>query len=357
MIGIGLSLMAGAQAPKEIIAHVLQAQQNLHSAAYHVTRRDTLVSNEVRTLSGDISVDGTRFRVHQEGQDNIRIFDGKLGYDIYTNNRKYNLYEKLPGGFLYNDGTQLIVRDLLRLDTSKAVRTTLTANNDSYGLTLEYADLTAYNVTRRRKTLTISKTTWLPTAIREHQETLGRVQDLYYQISGLQLNVPLDLDLSGYSLQTLESPAVAANTPTQVTAFPFTLKSFAGRDISLEAAKGRVVLLDFWEVWCGPCIESMPKVEALYQKFHSQGLDVYGITHDSAQIAPARKLVRKFQFTFPTLIGNRDTKTKYAISSLPTYILIDRGGNIVMTTNGYSTALEGGIKELLAKLDKGQSIH
>jgi len=140
---------------------------------------------------------------------------------------------------------------------------------------------------------------------------------------------------------------VSAAVPA--TAFPFMLNSFSGDKVSLSAAKGKIVLIDFWEVWCGPCIESLPKVEALYQEFHADGLEVYGITHDSAQLAPARKLVAKFRISFPVLIGTAETKINYKIDALPTYLLIDREGRIIKSTAGFDTALEDKIKELLVK--------
>jgi len=212
-----------------------------------------------------------------------------------------------------------------------------------------YADLQEYDVTQRYKTVTVSQTTWLPVAIREHQVTLGRVQDFYYQISGLQLNVPFAVDLTGYTPQLSVQSNNPASIPSSVSAFPFILKSFGGDFLSLNAVRGKIVLLDFWEVWCGNCIESLTKVEALYKKFHRQGLEVYGITHDSAQIAPAVKLVQKLQLSYPNLIGTTETKIKYGINAFPIYVLIDRDGRIVMKVAGYSTKLETMIKELLTK--------
>jgi outer membrane lipoprotein-sorting protein len=83
IICFGLTIISKAQTPKEIIARVQEAQQNIRSASYHVNRQDTLVTNDVRILSGDVAVEGLRFRVHQDGKENIRIFDGQLGYDLY----------------------------------------------------------------------------------------------------------------------------------------------------------------------------------------------------------------------------------------------------------------------------------
>ena len=347
--GIGLSLMVHAQSPEAVIDRVFKAQQNIQSAAYHVVRQDTLVTGDTRTLSGDILVSGGRFCVHQDGRTNIRVFDGQRGYDLDTVTHQYESFEKLPAGFLYNNGTQLIVKDFLQLDTSKAIRTALVNTGGRYELTFYYADLTAYDVMRRRKTVTINPNTWLPIAVREHQETFGRVQDLYYQVSDLRMNIPFNISLSNYALQTKSAPMIPVSAAVPATAFPFMLNSFSGDKVSLSAAKGKIVLIDFWEVWCGPCIESLPKVEALYQEFHADGLEVYGITHDSAQLAPARKLVAKFRISFPVLIGTAETKINYKIDALPTYLLIDREGRIIKSTAGFDTALEDKIKELLVK--------
>ena len=60
----------------------------------------------------------------------------------------------------------------------------------------------------------------------------------------------------------------------------FSVKDIEGKDLSLEALKGKVVLLDFWATWCGPCVQELPNVIAAYKKYHSKGFEIVGISLD-----------------------------------------------------------------------------
>ena len=111
--------------------------------------------------------------------------------------------------------------------------------------------------------------------------------------------------------------------------------------------KGKLVLLDFWEVWCGPCMESMPKVQQFYEKYKSKGLEVYGVVHEKEHLDVARQLVQKRKISFPMLLGDEQSKRKYSIDGVPLYVLINREGKIVMVSQGFSPLLEEEIQKNL----------
>lgn len=79
---------------------------------------------------------------------------------------------------------------------------------------------------------------------------------------------------AGFALMT--AGGQPANEKLQVgqVAADFRLPDFYGATMTLMEKRGKVILLDFWEVWCGPCLESMPKIDELYVEFRSSGLEV-----------------------------------------------------------------------------------
>jgi thiol-disulfide isomerase/thioredoxin len=107
-----------------------------------------------------------------------------------------------------------------------------------------------------------------------------------------------------------------------------------GRAISLSKLKGKVVLVDFWATWCGPCMAELPKVLAAYLKLHDQGFEIIGISFDEDKATLERVLKQK-GMTWPQyfdgkLWGN-EFGVKYGIDAIPSMWLIDRDGKVAST--------------------------
>ncbi|QGJ71861.1 Hypothetical protein PBC10988_35730 [Planctomycetales bacterium 10988] len=97
-----------------------------------------------------------------------------------------------------------------------------------------------------------------------------------------------------------------------------------------DALKGRVVLVDFWATWCGPCVRSLPKLNALSAKYKERGLVVVGI-HSAQNAENLREFLTVNDLEFPILVDDGDTAKRFGVVQLPTYFLIGRDGRMKRT--------------------------
>ncbi|MEP7027348.1 MAG: redoxin domain-containing protein [Candidatus Eisenbacteria bacterium] len=106
----------------------------------------------------------------------------------------------------------------------------------------------------------------------------------------------------------------------------FTLADLKGARRELASHRGKVVLLDFWATWCGPCRQEMPIVARLHEKYASKGLVVYGV-NCSESGAKARAFVDKNGYRFPILLDQDGAvQNQYGVTAIPTVFIIDREG-------------------------------
>lgn len=116
----------------------------------------------------------------------------------------------------------------------------------------------------------------------------------------------------------------------------FTLNSLkGGGSVSLSSLKGKVVLMDFWASWCGPCKISIPAYNQLNSRFGSQGFTVIGINQDRDS-GEALKFLSHTPAQF-TLLADPENKVAHLYNppTMPTSYLIDQSGNIVKTYEGF----------------------
>jgi len=131
----------------------------------------------------------------------------------------------------------------------------------------------------------------------------------------------------------------------------FAATSLAGEKITLAGLKGKVVLLDFWATWCGPCRAELPNVKSVYDKYHDQGFEIVGISLDRGEDALKDFVAREkmkwshiYNGSFP---AGKDIATLYNITSIPQMILIGRDGKII-ATNLRGHALASAVKEAVS---------
>ncbi len=129
--------------------------------------------------------------------------------------------------------------------------------------------------------------------------------------------------------------------------FPdFEGEDLAGKAFSLKDYKGKVVLIDFWATWCGPCVRELPHVKETYSHHHSKGFEVIGVSLDRDR-GKLEDFVKKEQMTWRQHYDEGGVlATKYGVASIPTTYLLDGKGNII-AANLRGAALEKAVKQAL----------
>jgi len=127
----------------------------------------------------------------------------------------------------------------------------------------------------------------------------------------------------------------------------FSLKTLEGHEMTLASLKGKVVLIDFWATWCGPCRESIPHLVDLYKTNRERGFEVIGVSVDKGETEVVRRFSKAMNIPYPILIASEAVTRSYGVTALPTTILIDREGNIQERVIGFNSKIA---KELAAKV-------
>lgn len=107
--------------------------------------------------------------------------------------------------------------------------------------------------------------------------------------------------------------------------------TLAGQPLDWAKYKGKVVLVDFWATWCGPCLQELPNVKDNYEKYHQQGFDVIGISLDENR-EQLTAFLSEEKIPWTNLFaedGNQPTARYYGITGIPTGILVGRDGKVI----------------------------
>jgi peroxiredoxin len=138
-----------------------------------------------------------------------------------------------------------------------------------------------------------------------------------------------------YPKQRLEAPA-------------FQLQDLNGNDVSLDAYRGKVILVHFWATFCIPCLGEMPVLESLWQQYGGEGLVILGIAGDRGNTEIVREFAEKTGVSFPVVHDSDGrVRNQYEVAALPTSYLVGRDGKISGRAIGTRSWDEPGGREVI----------
>lgn len=138
-------------------------------------------------------------------------------------------------------------------------------------------------------------------------------------------------------LLLLPTLALAKSSMVGKVAPNFNGLSFDGYSHRLDEFKGKVIMVNFWASWCGPCRQEMPPLEQLYQQYRGLGFVIVGVNVDE-ELEPAKKMLDKLGVTYPNVFDSDNNISKgYNVSAMPMTVIIDTRGKIRYVHYGFKS--------------------
>ena len=193
--------------------------------------------------------------------------------------------------------------------------------------------------------------------------------ELLYTFSDIRVNEPMPASTFEYkpaaSMRKVENfelgaPGGAAQMALIGTEAPvFEAQTLAGDDVSLEALRGKVVVLDFWATWCGPCIVTMPQVQKVAERFAGRNVVVIGINQDRAGMEEkVREFVSSRNLTFRQVLDfEGELGRAYRVSAIPCTVIIDAKGVIQDIDLGGHLDLEESLSDRIERVLRGERLY
>jgi len=109
----------------------------------------------------------------------------------------------------------------------------------------------------------------------------------------------------------------------------FALKTLDGKTIELKKLQGKVVFVNFWATWCGPCRGEIPGMTRVYDKYKTKGFEIVGVALDNGGWDDVKPWLQKNPINYPIVIGDQSLTDAYGgVEGIPTTFIVDRKGNI-----------------------------
>lgn len=142
----------------------------------------------------------------------------------------------------------------------------------------------------------------------------------------------------------------------ELSAPVFILPDLNGEKVDLRSFKGKIIVIEFWATWCGPCREAIPYLNELHRKYQKDGMVVIGISLDQGDPAKVRNFLKKLGVEYLNLMGDDTVWEAYnnieglgLIRGIPTTFMVDRKGRICYRFVGLTSkrVLEEAVQSLL----------
>jgi len=145
----------------------------------------------------------------------------------------------------------------------------------------------------------------------------------------------------------LKPAAPPAAGPSRAVAPDFEARDLSGKSIKLSDFRGKVVVIDFWATWCGPCVRGMPVSAAVTKEIGDRVVFLPVDIDDRESADKVKSFAEKKGWTFPLYLGGRAVGAKYGVSGIPHTVIVAADGTVTAKHVGFSSESEW--KELLSR--------
>jgi peroxiredoxin len=127
-------------------------------------------------------------------------------------------------------------------------------------------------------------------------------------------------------------------------AVSFAFYSYSGHKITLKQYKGKILVLDFWESWCGKCISSFSDVNRIAIEYKDKGIEILGITTENRK--NVSELIKSNKLIYSNIFADKNIINDYEVAARPTYIIVNAEGKIIFVSHGNLGLIERKLKQL-----------
>jgi len=330
-----------------------ETKDSLTMLSYKVRRIDSFTDGNVWDNTGFAHLEraeqdtifGFNFYAKRDDIGQISIYDGGKNFDLDMDEL---LYEITSGGYYFvgSPGGQMVSSSFFKLDDNYG--SVSVKNKDTgYEVHYTYPDDSLYMITNRRKILQLDKD-FLPKSVAVFSLNQGEKTSSSFSFSNIKINDEVDGRIESYKELIQDYTLMEPETYIPSDYLGQRLPAMELTNIKTGETgfykTDKILLIDFWEVWCGWCIKSFPEVEKL-QRTYSEDLAVIGIATESKE--KALELIEKKGITFSNYFQDQTLLDKFNIQSWPTYILVDRQGIMIKEYFGFKEAIETDIKAMI----------
>jgi thiol-disulfide isomerase/thioredoxin len=359
----GVTQQISAQTGAEMLQNYKAAIGAFHTIDYRVQRIDTFGDGDVWNRSGFVLSErnskskllGANFLSSNQNLSQSYYYNGNIGFELNDKAKTFTMVKEpyLPS-VLGSPAGQMLVEELLSIDTTyEAI--TYSKTPEGRVIHLKYPDQPELDVLERHTYLVLDEASYLPQIVRTSVLRGGRRWVTLKRISDVHLDAISTIEalqhpafLTDYTPFVPTSIAEKTSSLKGLIAPNFRLFSLAKKSMKLSDHRGKVVVLDFWETSCAPCIASIPKLQQLQERYGNK-LVVIGVLLDPDATVRAQGILYRQKAHYLNVVGTKAEEASYRIRGFPRYVVIGKDGKVLLDKEGgtFMQEVESAVKRAI----------